>query len=230
MLLGMLLSAANASALELTGDLTVSTEWLDRGVSQTAGKPAIQAGMELAADAGVYAGVWGSNVDFGDCCSERVQFDWTLGLARPRGGLKWDAGLTWSSFPGTSQDLDFAEYHVGLAWSDYGIQANFTPDFANLGRELWYVELNGAFALPWHELRLLLHAGYTHGSAAHERYLDQTGLRPYWDWQISLERDFGPVTATLGWADTDMGGQFRSRGPVEHNDGRLFFTLSASFP
>jgi len=229
-LLGMLLSASAAPALELTGEETINTKWLDRGISQTAGRPAFQLGLELAAESGVYLGVWGSNVDFGDCCDEQLQFDWRAGLVRAWGEVTWDAGLTWSSFPGTAQDLDFAEYHLGLGWRRYGFQASWTPDFANLGRELWYVEANGEFDLPWQALRLLLHAGYTHGSALHQRFADQTGLQPYRDWQLELARDFGRFTATLGWADTDLGGEFRVRHRAERNDGRLFLAVSTTFP
>jgi uncharacterized protein (TIGR02001 family) len=230
MLAGGLLLAGNAFALEVTADWTLSTEWFDRGISQTAGNPAVQAGLQLAFPAGVYLGGWGSNVDFGDCCSERLQFDWTLGVVRPWGETAWDAGLTWSTFPGTTESLDFVEYHLGFDWRNYGIQASWTPDFANLGRALWYYQVNGSFALPWQDLRLLLHAGYTRGSALHQRFADETGLEPYGDWQVSLERSFGRFNVTLGWADTDMGGEFRIRDRVERNDGRLFLALSASCP
>lgn len=230
LLLGMLLCTGAAQALELTGEAAISTEWVDRGVSQTANKPAFQLGVALAANSGLYLGAWGSNVDFGDCCGERLQFDWTLGVARPWGAITWDAGLTWSSFPGTTQDLDFVEYHVGLALGRYGLQAFWTPDFANLGRELWYLAAHGEFELPWQALRLLLHAGYTHGSALHRRFAAETGLRPYRDWELALARDVDRFTVTLGWADTDLDGDFRIRDSAEHNDGRLFLEVSTAFP
>lgn len=230
MLLGMLLGSASVPALELSGQISIGTEWIDRGISQTAGEPALQAGLEIAAESGAYLGAWAGNVDFGDCCSERVQLDWTAGIAGHRGGLEWDAGLTWSTLPGASGDPEFVEYYLGLGWRGYGFGASWTPDFAGLGRELWYLEINRGFQFPIYELRLSVHAGYTHGSALHRRYANETGLEPYADWQLALERDFGRVTATLGWADTDMGGDFRVRDSVEHNDGRLFLMLSASFP
>lgn len=226
MLLGMLLSAGTTSAQPPEGHWTVATEWIDRGISQTAGRPTVQGGLDLATEPGIYVGLWGSNVDFGDCCSEQLQSDWTLGIKRPWGPAEWDAGLTRSTFPGTSEDLDSTEYHVGIGWENYGVAVAWTPDFGNLGCELWYFEVDGAFALPLPHLRLLLHAGYSRGSALRRRFADETRLEPYGDWQIALERSFGRFTATLAWADTDMGGQFRNRDRVEHNDGRLFFALS----
>lgn len=216
-------------AWEWSAEWALRTEWIDRGISQTAGNPAVQAGIELAAPAGVYFGLWGSNVDFGDCCDETVQLDWTLGIAGTVQEIGWDAGLTWSSFPGASPDIDFVEYHLALEWRNLGIAAYWTPDFADLGEEVWYFELGAGFDLPWQEARLLLHLGYTDGNALHERFVDETGLRTYWDWQLALARDFGPVTAMLGWTDTDLGGDFRVRDSAERNDGRLFLKLAGSF-
>lgn len=230
MLLGMLLSAGTTSAQQPAGHWTVATEWIDRGISQTAGRPAMQGGLELATEAGIYLGAWGSNVDFGGCCSESVQLDWTVGVSRPWGAMVWDAGLTRSSFPGTSENLDSTEYHFGVNWRNYGFGVAWTPDFGNLGCELWYFAADGAFELPWRGLRLSLHAGYSRGNALRQRFADETRLEPYGEWQVALERDFGLYTATLAWADTDMGGEFRNRDRVEHNDGRLFFALSQRIP
>jgi uncharacterized protein (TIGR02001 family) len=225
-LIGTLACATPAVALEWSGELAAATEWMDRGISQTAGDPAFQASIGLATDPGVYLGLFGSNVDFGDCCSERLQFDGTLGIARPLGALEWDLGVTLSRFPGTSENLDFEEYHLGFRWHNLGFTTFWKPDFANTGREAWYMELGTDYALPWQALRLLLQVGYTHGSALARRFVDDTGLEPYRDWRIGMQRDFGRVTATLAWADTDIGGELRNREPAEFNDGRLFLAVS----
>lgn len=223
-----LLLAEPATALELSGEWLVGSEWLDRGISQTAGNPALQLGIEAAHVSGAYLAIWAGNVDFGDCCDERMQVDYTLGLRGESGEIGWDTGVTWSSFPGTADDLDFAEYQL-LSWRNFGAGAAWTADFAGLGRSLWYYELNGEFDLPILALRLQLHAGYTRGNALHRRFAEDTGLEPYGDWAIALARDFRRVTATLGWADTDMGGPFRVRDDAEFNDGRLFLHLSGQF-
>lgn len=225
-LIGTLACATPAIALDWSGELTAATEWMDRGVSQTAGDPAFQASIEVASEPGVYLGLFGSNVDFGDCCSERLQFDGTLGVARPLGALEWDFGVTLSRFPGTSENLDFEEYHLGFRLRNVAFAAYWTPDFAGVGREAWYMELGADHELPWHAVRLLLHVGYTHGSALARRFVDDTGLEPYRDWQIGLQREFGRITATLAWADTDIGGELRNREPAEFNDGRLFLAVS----
>ncbi len=44
----------------------LTTDYIWRGVSQTNNDPAIQGSFDLSHESGIYAGVWGSNVEFGD--------------------------------------------------------------------------------------------------------------------------------------------------------------------
>ncbi|MDP1607536.1 MAG: TorF family putative porin [Rhodocyclaceae bacterium] len=47
-----------------TGNLTLASEYLYRGIAQTRGKPALQGGLDYAHGSGLYAGVWGSNISW----------------------------------------------------------------------------------------------------------------------------------------------------------------------
>src|SRR5688572_16866643 len=53
------------ASFPLSLTLAATTDYVFRGVSQTGGEPAFQAGLTYSAPFGLYAGVWGSNVDFG---------------------------------------------------------------------------------------------------------------------------------------------------------------------
>lgn len=46
------------------GSVTVTRDYVFRGISQTNQEPALQAGLEFATDAGFYVGGWGSNVSW----------------------------------------------------------------------------------------------------------------------------------------------------------------------
>ena len=46
-------------------NVTAVSDYLFRGVSQTDEKPTLQAGFTYTSPVGLYAGVWGSGVDFG---------------------------------------------------------------------------------------------------------------------------------------------------------------------
>ena len=62
----VLLASASIAQAEITGNASVVSDYNWRGITQTAGDPAIQGGIDYAHDSGFYAGAWGSNVDFGD--------------------------------------------------------------------------------------------------------------------------------------------------------------------
>jgi hypothetical protein len=47
----------------ISGNITLTSDYIWRGVSQTTGDPALQGGVAYSHENGFYAGVWGSNVD-----------------------------------------------------------------------------------------------------------------------------------------------------------------------
>ncbi|MCL1090591.1 TorF family putative porin [Shewanella profunda] len=57
------LLSSNANA-EVTGEISLTNDYRFRGVSQTAGDPALQAGIDWGFDSGLSVGAWASNVDF----------------------------------------------------------------------------------------------------------------------------------------------------------------------
>jgi len=61
---------------EFSANVALSTDYMYRGGSQTNEQPAISGGFDYAHSSGVYAGLWASNVDFGD--SANIEFDFYL--------------------------------------------------------------------------------------------------------------------------------------------------------
>jgi len=53
---------AAASAFTTSGNVAISSDYVFRGLSQTAGKAAVSAGYDVAHSSGLSAGVWASNV------------------------------------------------------------------------------------------------------------------------------------------------------------------------
>ena len=63
---------SSAEDLEFTGNVTLTSDYSFRGVSQTFGDPAIQGGLDLEFDNGFAIGTWSSNVNFGDSTSQEL--------------------------------------------------------------------------------------------------------------------------------------------------------------
>jgi len=76
--------AMAADAPPVTGNVSLVSDYLYRGISQTAGKPAIQGGFDYAHPSGFYAGAWGSSIswlsDAGASTGSGMELDTYLGF------------------------------------------------------------------------------------------------------------------------------------------------------
>ncbi len=115
---GLVCLASAASAAELTGNATLTSDYIWRGSSQTMQKPALQAGIKLAGDSGLYASVWGSNVKFASATDAASEFDLTIGWGRKL-GEDWalDVSALRYIYPDT-RGLDWNEVNASATWRD----------------------------------------------------------------------------------------------------------------
>lgn len=114
----LVLIAAPASAQGgWQGSLTRTTDYVLRGLSQTGGDPALQAGANYGFTSGVQAGIWTSNTEK----PLGREVDVLLGLSRPLGeDWAWNLGFGYYSYPDSELPVnhDRVEGSAVLAWSD----------------------------------------------------------------------------------------------------------------
>ena len=63
---------------DVSMNVGLTSDYIFRGISQTQSNGAIQGGLDVAHESGLYVGTWASNVDFGGDAS--VEFDYYLGF------------------------------------------------------------------------------------------------------------------------------------------------------
>ncbi|OQZ03673.1 MAG: hypothetical protein B6D36_12615 [Planctomycetes bacterium UTPLA1] len=117
---GFLLSAPWADAqAQLTGNATVTSEYVWRGSSQTREDPAVQAGVKYAHESGLYASVWGSNVKFRPDNGASSEFDLMLGW-NGKIASEWavDVYLLRYQYPSADVRLNWNEINAGVTWRD----------------------------------------------------------------------------------------------------------------
>ena len=113
----MLLFAAQAVHADASITITAVSDYDFRGISQTDGDPALQAGFDYSSDH-FYAGAWGSTVDFkgqqtfSDGSTGEISYDGNAELdllagfaGETEGGWNWDVGVTYYLYPGSEEDL-----------------------------------------------------------------------------------------------------------------------------
>jgi uncharacterized protein (TIGR02001 family) len=217
--------AALSAQAEVTGNVAVVSDYNWRGISQSAGDPALQAGIDYAHDSGFYVGAWGSNVDFGDCCDENVEVDLYTGF---RGGdaVTWDVGLIYYFYPG-ADDLDFPEIYVGLGWEWLSGKISYSNDFGNYDESAFYYEANAAYDLPAN-FGINAHVGFSDGDGIEAAYLQDN----YFDWAVGVTYDFSHFTFGLKYADGSDLETLDGTLPddVSNSEGVAIFSVSTSFP
>ncbi|MEJ2514242.1 MAG: TorF family putative porin [Gammaproteobacteria bacterium] len=225
----VLWSAAAAAGVSAT--VTATTDYVFRGITQSAEDPALQGSLDYEADSGFYVGAWASNVDFDDCCDESVELDGYLGFYNEPGeNWRYDAGLVYYAYPGTSEDLDYGEIYLGLGWQWFDVYYYYTNDFYAGGDAGFYWDLSGEFELPVWDLGLRLHYGYTGGPALNGDSSFEVGVESYSDYSVALTRDFGNFSFELAYWDTDLDGEFEVTRGAGANDDRIVFSVSTTFP
>jgi uncharacterized protein (TIGR02001 family) len=99
-------SAVLADPLSFSGDVTLTSNYLDDGLSQTSNNPAIQPYFEIGKE-GFYAGLWATNLQDED--GNRAEADLSFGYRGEVGdGIGYDVSYTqyfYDNTPGASSEL-----------------------------------------------------------------------------------------------------------------------------
>ncbi|MDA3907830.1 MAG: TorF family putative porin [Sulfurimonas sp.] len=103
------------SDLEISANVAMTSNYVWRGMTQSDDSPAIQGGFDLDYK-GLYAGAWGSNVNFKDNPDTSMEFDAYGGYKNEIAGVGYDIGYIQYVYPNDSKALNFGEAYVGLSY------------------------------------------------------------------------------------------------------------------
>ena len=115
---------SGVAAAELTANAAIYSNYLWRGVTQTADEAAGQGGIDYGHDSGLYAGTWVSNVDWG------YEMDVYAGFAGEAGSLGYDLGVITYQYPITP-DANFTEVYLSGSVAGFTVGAALTVDKAS---------------------------------------------------------------------------------------------------
>lgn len=112
--LGTLLTLSGPAVAEITGNATVTNNYLWRGLTQTTNDAAVQGGLDYTHKTGFYAGTWASNVKYAPDDVFSYELDLYLGIA---GGktVTWDIGYLYYNYDNDAK-FDFGEIYGSLGW------------------------------------------------------------------------------------------------------------------
>jgi uncharacterized protein (TIGR02001 family) len=204
-----------------SGEVTLASDYVLRGVSQTLGDAALQAGAAYAGRA-LTVGAWASNVAFDDGASESsdgadVEVDLYVSRTWQAGArLAIDTTLVRYVYPDTAPGVDYDYDEIILAWrlgdalsgSVFWSDDAFASSHPGVGYEIGIERM-----LPGGVVLSLLAGHYD---------LDRVYDASYSYWHAGVEREFGALAVGLRYEGGDDAGE-RLWGDVA--EGRLVLTL-----
>jgi uncharacterized protein (TIGR02001 family) len=154
---GLATGAQADDKLTLSANVALTTDYVFRGITQTASQPAVQGGFDATWKL-FYAGVWASNLDFGggpngqDLAS--IEMDWYGGIRPTWQGLDFDIGAIYYTYPGAydpGTEFNYVEIKTGVSHTfkdtlTLGITNYWTPEFSGEAGEGDALELGAAYA------------------------------------------------------------------------------------
>lgn len=213
---GLAASASFAQAFEIAGNVTLATDYVFRGVSQTSEKGAIQGGFDAGFDNGVYVGTWASNVDFGD--EVTTEMDYYFGYAFDVAeGVNLDFTYIYFLYAGQESALNYSEFVAALSVADFGFSIVFSPDY--FGSDESAIVYNVDYSVAVNDTTSVdFHIGYTDGDAETFGSFDS-----YVDYSLGVSHAVASVTLGLTYYGTDASDadEFGDAG-----DDRVVFSVS----
>lgn len=208
-----LLAVAEDSPHSFSGNMTLASEYLYRGIAQTRGKPALQGGLDYAHSSGLYAGLWGSNISWiGDGtagASASLEVDVYGGYKGAiTNDLGFDVGVLTYNYPGTGKPTgaakpDTTEVYGALSYKWLTVKYSHstgslfgwtkTSDGSKT-KGSGYLELNAAFDLG---------DGWGVNGHVGRQKVKGNGNASYSDYKVGVTKDVGFGTLGLAYSDTN---------------------------
>ena len=218
------------SAIEVSGNAAITSEYRFRGVDLSGGDIAVQGGIDVAHESGIYIGAWGSSLDEDTVGFGHTELDiyagWSGNLTS---GLSADVGVIYYLFPNApaiAGDTDYVEFTgslsttLGPAEATLGVA--YAPEQDSLGgTDNFYIYTDLGVGIPSTPITVNGHVGYTDG------FLTFTNDSKAWDWSVGAD---WAVTenVTLGFAYTGAEGDIPA-GAYDFVDDAAVVTLGVSF-
>ena len=207
---------AQGSPHSVSANVGFVSDYAYRGISQTNENMAIQGGFDYAHASGLYAGVWGSSIDWLD--KGGVEADVYGGYKAEMGDFGYDVGVLHYAYPGGEiggESPDTTEVYLGASWKF--VSFKFSHAFSDLfgtpdsdGSQ--YYELGASYDVG---------AGFT--AASHFGRQKVKHGTSYNDWKIGISKEYAGFGFGLAYIDTDLDDS------DDNVDERIVFSVSKSF-
>lgn len=214
--------ASGAYAGELSGSVSLASQYIYRGQALSDGNPAVQAGLDYEHDSGFFAGAWTSTVDqHSRFITRYVELDYYVGYHyAARAPVSLAATLMRYTYPGQEglYDYDYTEALVSLSlFERLSLEYAYSDEvygFDSIGRHM-ELRYDHPVASAW-----VISAG------AGSNDLRDLGVSRYLHWDVGASARFSRLTVDLRWYDNEIPDGFIGRLSA---GSKIVLTLTAAF-
>jgi uncharacterized protein (TIGR02001 family) len=116
----------------ISATLSIGTDYVFRGISQTLEEPQVQVDINWSHKSGLYAGAWSSNTAFGGA-GNSMEFDPYIGFSSAVAdtNFRYDLGYWHYHFPGAQSDFDYGEFYGTATYGPENANASFSVFYAD---------------------------------------------------------------------------------------------------
>lgn len=200
------------SPYTFTGNVTVATQYIFRGLSQTNREPAIQGGFDFSHESGLYLGNWNSNIswltDSNAYASSAIEMDFYGGYRNKLPlfdtEISYDIGTLYYAYPGNRNaccvSANTWEAYFSLGWNWITFKNSFSLMNNTFGvtnsAGSWYGDLTAAYPIEDYGITLVAHVGYQYYFGSNSG-VSNNSLFSYGDWKVGMNYDLGKLAPWL---------------------------------
>ncbi|MCW8931158.1 MAG: TorF family putative porin, partial [Gammaproteobacteria bacterium] len=219
--------SSEGSELPISGNVALVTDYYFRGISQTDNDGALQGGLDWAHDSGVYVGVWGSNVSFGDT---HLEFDTYAGFANEVGDFGYDVGVIKYNYNDTSSHDDPVEWYINGSYSYFSAGFAYSPSWFGSHDSSKYIHAG----FDYDELPMGLALSASVGKSFGDAYEVSGGTDyDYVDYKLGVSKDIAGVNFDLSYVGNDLSSKecdaYGYSDKKGNCDDRVILTVSKGF-
>jgi hypothetical protein len=225
---GIVFAEEAAAPSPVTSNVTLATDYIFRGVSQTMGNPAVQGGFDYAHSSGLYVGTWASNVSGIQYTNANMEWDFYGGYAgKINDNFSYNVGGIYVLYPdgvtgpAPNKKWNTAELYGGITWKWINVKASYSlTNWYGIGKDGGFIptEINTGASSADNAANpgdstgsLYLEANVTYELPAKFVLLAHLGNQSianfkelsYTDWKLGVSKDFSGFNVALAYTDTD---------------------------
>ena len=227
---GMAFAEEAAAPSPITGNFTLATDYIFRGVSQTMGNPAVQGGFDYSHSSGLYVGTWASNVSGTQYTNANMEWDFYGGYAgKINDDFSYNVGAIYvfypdgvtAAAPAQNKKWNTAEMYGGVTWKWINVKASYSlTNWYGIGKDGGFIpteidtgasSADNAANPDDSKGSLYLEANVTYelpskfmllGHIGHQT-IENYGALDYTDWKLGVSKDFSGFNVALAYTDTN---------------------------